>query len=266
MATNSYVNPLWTAAGRKAIEYIDSDIIVLGAGRTILATADALADSGLYKGRLIVPATEGTRKYIEGIRDRRGLKIEIGGQEDLDPGYTYFDGADEIVATRMFGSKAYRPGLRAEHDKMLIKGGDKGTGDPGKEGCMKKEWTFAYGAGKFIVVADHTKAVPYLGVNFGIPVEFNPDMDKWVLEYTQDCMKTKDVRRRTYNGRPFVTENGKHIYDVKFDSRNFRDLAKLSEKLKSHIGIVSTGLFADAGVVPDFAIIAPEKGDPFVYE
>jgi ribose 5-phosphate isomerase len=257
MASKYYAGPLWQAAGTWALRYMhDSDLIVLGTGRTVLALADIIAKDDMYKGKLIVPASDGTRRHLEKLTSD-GYEISIGTADDLvGKKYDCFTGADEIVVPEDFNGDVRK--APPEEKMMLLKGADKHTGDPGIEGCISKESKIMEGADKLIIVADYRKVVPYLGYRCKLPVDVRPSIENWTSEYIGDVLHTKDVKLRMYRDKytknmvPFVTENGNHLYDAAFNGIKLRSVRDAMKSLKSHLGIDAIGISereADVAIV-----------------
>jgi ribose 5-phosphate isomerase A len=220
-------------AGKASLEYIpeDAKVAVFGAGRTVCQALQAFVDHGLHDGRIVVCGSEGTERFA------RDLGVNIGSMEDLTGNYVYIDGADQI-----------------DPHKNLIKGGFKNTGDPGLEGCMYREKQIAYRAGTFIVIADYSKCVDYLGQdNYKLPIEFIPEEED-VVKYIVSYFAEPNLRKKP-DGTPFVTENNNHILDVPFDGRQ-HDLSRLESSLNDKA--FSTGLFAIRK--PEKVIVASDIG------
>lgn len=247
---------LMYAAGCRALEEIPSsaEIVAFGAGRTVCQALQAFYDQR-YNSRLeIVCGSRGT----EELARKLGLPV-LPPEELAGKSYLYIDGADQID-------------LR----KNLIKGGFKGTGDPGIEGCMYREKQLAYSAERFVVIADESKAVPFLGFNsYRLPIEFEPQKAEEVIRklrkmtgelrrlpsYEYEGLRLDARVRQKPDGKPFVTENNGNILDVIIDalavpvSSNYEEL---EENLRSIDGVISTGLFAVRR--PDKVIIAATDG------
>jgi ribose 5-phosphate isomerase A len=139
------------------------------------------------------------------------------------------DGADEID-----------PNLE------LIKGGG---------GALVREKLVEFNAKRFVVVADHTKLVPYLGYKFPVPVE----VMQWGFRATM--MKIAEVapqvqaRLRQKNNEPVLSDNDNFIVDCSF--REILNPRELDAKLRHIPGVIGTGLFVGYANV---AFVASENG------
>lgn len=213
---------------QKKYEHITT--VVIGAGRTACKVLDYIHKTGLHKNYLIGTGSEGT------ILHAQSLDLEIIDPFELEGGtYIYIDGADQIC-------------------KGLIKGGMKVTkngfecsGNQGIEGCMYREKSLANRSEIFIVVADESKVVNYLGENkFPLPIEIKPKDEIKAKAFLLNRGFHGKIRT-TEEGNLFVNENDNLIYDAGFDGR-LHDLSRLEEMLERGLGkehgIFSTGLFA----------------------
>ena len=227
---------IWYQAGLRSLEYIpdDAEFAVFGAGRTVCQALRAFYEQGFKQA--VVCGSQGTKDFA------LDLGVDVAEEDALrQDAYVYIDGADQIYP-----------------DNNLIKGGYKGTGDPGIEGCMYREKMLAYHSKQFIVIADDTKLVDRLGQDgYKLPVEVS----------IFDLGKTKDILdslllpatvRKDKEGAYFTTENGNHILDSDMEDAGIYQLRQLEEVLESKEGIFSTGLFAKRK--PEAVIIASEEG------
>jgi ribose 5-phosphate isomerase A len=124
------------------------------------------------------------------------------------------DGADEVA-----------PGL------ALIKG---------LGGALLREKVVASAAERFIVVADHTKEVDRLGARAPVPVEVIVFAER-VCALGLEALGAQPTLRRTADGAPFVTDEGNHILDCRFD--RIDDPERLDHALHGVAGVVEHGLF-----------------------
>lgn len=233
MAEN--IEKTWYQAGLRSLEFVpdDAEFAVFGAGRTVCQALKAFYDQGFRQS--VVCGSEGTKRFA------LDLGIDVAEMDVLKPdAYVYIDGADQI-----------------DPYKNLIKGGYKGTGDPGIEGCMYQEKQLAYASSQFIVIADDTKLVGRLGQDgYRLPVEVAQRKVGDVFELLRRFDLPSDLRKRP-DGEHFVTENRNYILDADL-SRNDIPLDRLEETIQSYDGIWSTGIFAKRR--PDAVIIAAEDG------
>jgi len=111
----------------------------------------------------------------------------------------------------------------------------------GGGGALLREKLLARLSSRLIVIVDATKLVGALGQRSPIPIEVVPYC-RPVLEH--DLSRGGfTVRRRTGStGAPLVTENGNEILDLS-PSSGIPEPAALDRELRSHIGVVETGLF-----------------------
>jgi ribose 5-phosphate isomerase A len=225
-------------AGKKSLEFIpkDAEVIVFGAGRTVCQALQAFVDQKLNEKISIACASQGTKDFAQSL----GITVkELNFLKNKK--YTYIDGADQI-----------------DPEKNLIKGGFKNLGDPGKEGCMKKEKELAYGCESFIVIADNSKLVKVLGENnYAIPIEIEVEKENNIIEE----LKVKEYNNFSIRKKPnkdvFVTENNNHIIDliVNLQDKNITDFEKELGQLQ---GAVANGIFSLKK--PEKIIISSEKG------
>jgi len=226
---------LWYRAGQKSLQFIrGADIAVFGAGRTVCQALKAFKYAGFSMP--IVCGSKGTEDFARELGD-----IEIVDASALSGAdYVCIDGADQI-----------------DSELNLLKGGFKGTGDPGLEGCMYREKGLAYGSSQFVVIADPSKLVEYLGQDdYRLPVEFDPSAEKEGLEFLDTLLGSDIQVRESPDGSRFMTENGKNIFDVHFDGRG-RDLAALETRIGQG-PTYATGLFAARR--PEYVVVARQEG------
>jgi ribose 5-phosphate isomerase A len=122
----------------------------------------------------------------------------------------------------------------------LVKGGG---------GAHAREKIVAAAAGKAVIVADYTKAVPRL--TGPVPLEVLPFAASWVLRELPRRVPRAEVRLRTRDGRPFVSDNGNPVIDVTCGV--IEDPAGLAATLEHMPGIVEHGLFVGIASVVYFA-------------
>jgi ribose 5-phosphate isomerase A len=137
------------------------------------------------------------------------------------------DGADEVAP-----------------DFALTKGGG---------GALFREKCLALAAERFIVIADETKLVDYLGA-FPTPVEVVPFALTWVEREIADAFPHVTIRRRG-TPAPFVTDNGNAILDCAFG--RIEDPVHLEAELRAIHGVVDAGLFTN---LADVVLVAQADG------
>jgi len=195
------------AAAEAALALVrDGMTLGLGTGSTAAWFVRGLGErvrSGLrVRG---VPTSEATGALAQSL----GIALcTLADVEELD---LAVDGADEID-----------PRLR------LIKGGG---------GSLLYEKIVAAAARRFVVVADGSKEVDRLG-GVPLPVEVVPFAMAPVERRLRALGGTPLLR--TAGGRPFVTDAGHHILDVRLD---LADPEAVAARLREIPGVVEHGLF-----------------------
>lgn len=127
----------------------------------------------------------------------------------------------------------------------LIKGGG---------GALFREKVIDAFADYFIVIADESKVVNYLGETFKLPVEV--DTFNW-LQVKQIIAEKTPLKPelRLRDDVPLITDNGNYILDCTIPEP--LDVYALHETLIHIVGVLETGLFLD---VVDKAIIGTQQG------
>jgi ribose 5-phosphate isomerase A len=196
-------------AGRIAAMVKDRDVLGIGSGSTSYLALRAIAER-VKKENLHIQAIPTSQEITMACAQ---LGIPVTGLEEHRPDWT-FDGADEID-----------PHLN------LIKG---------RGGAMFKEKLLINSSPKTYIVADSSKRVTRLGMNFPVPVEVFPQSLIYVGQALQE-LAPAEIKLRMAGGKdgPIITENGNLILDVWFDSiPNTTEVA-----LKSITGVIESGLF-----------------------
>ncbi|MBN2368789.1 ribose-5-phosphate isomerase A [Candidatus Woesearchaeota archaeon] len=259
----------WELAAEAALDSIKDyvsenaiDTIVLGTGRTVKKTLELLLEDSELAALNIVCGTDGLLEYANELTEGTGRVI--GDKDSISGDYIYIDGADQIDPK----GNLLKGGIKVVKDKdgklVYIC-----FGDPGFEGATRKEKDLARGAKYFMVVADSSKEVPYLGANgYKLPIEFDYFHKDWVLLYLNTFFNLKadlasDLRRVTEGekaGSIFLTENVKVMLDVDFDGKRYiqTDLELLERLMEDTYYIHSAGLFAETK--PNLVIIADSEG------
>jgi ribose 5-phosphate isomerase A len=214
-------------AARASLKYIhDGQVVGLGTGST---------------------ATIAIR--LLGERVRAGLKIRgiptsIASRDlaaQLGIPLTTFDEVQQIDVT-IDGADEFDPALN------LIKGGG---------GAMLHEKIVASASKQLVIVTDSSKQVPVLGT-FPLPVEVIGFAEPLVAKKISD-LGAKVIRRQDTSGKPYLTDEGHHIFDCHFEQMS--DPPALARTLSDMPGIVEHGLFvgmasvllmAKAGEVEEF--------------
>lgn len=156
------------------------------------------------------------------------LGITIVNVNDVDHIDVAIDGADE-----------FDPQLN------LIKGGG---------GALFREKVIDEMAERFVVIADETKQVDYLGQTFKLPVEV--DRFNWMLVAKKIEKDTKaKVSRRNVEDITFITDNDNYILDVELSPNT--DPYDMHEYLIHLTGVLETGYFLD---LADRVIVGKQEG------
>jgi ribose 5-phosphate isomerase A len=136
--------------------------------------------------------------------------------------------------------------LRAEDRfDLMIDGADEV--DPhldltkGGGGALLREKLLARLSSRLVIVVDASKLVGALGERTPIPIEVVP-FCRPVLQHDLSRGGFTVRRRPGPDGAPLVTENGNEILDL-VPSGGIREPAELDRELRSHVGVVETGLF-----------------------
>jgi ribose 5-phosphate isomerase A len=200
------------AAGRKAVEWIESGMIVgLGSGSTAECFIQSLIEA--CKDGLHIQAVASSRASAD-LAARGGIEVvDINSVPRID---ITVDGADEI-----------------DPKKRMIKGGG---------GAHVREKILASSSGEMVVIVDETKLVPSVGRG-KLPIE--------ILFYGSPATRMK-VEELGYRGRwrmnedetLFISENGNLILDLHFDSPPPSPEA-LHEAILNIPGVIDSGFFFD---------------------
>ncbi len=213
-------------AAIKALDYVETGMTVgLGTGST---AKHAIIELGkrIKTGRLAEIIGVATSLESEKLAIEYGIPLMELSAAGVD---IAIDGADEID-----------PNLE------LIKGAG---------GALVREKLVEFNAKKFIVVADHTKLVPYLGYKFAVPVEIMQWGARATMVKLADIAPQVQVRLRMKDGVSVISDNGNLIADCKFTE--ILDPRELDARMRHIPGVVGTGLFVGYA---DMAIIAGVNG------
>ncbi|REI17773.1 ribose 5-phosphate isomerase A [Staphylococcus felis] len=202
----------------------DGMTLGIGTGSTIELLVPEIAKLISEKGyRLKGVCTSERTEY-----QAKSLNIPIVHINDVTHIDLAIDGADEI-----------------DPQLNLIKGGG---------GALFREKVIDEFAETFIVLADQTKLVDYLGQTFKLPVEV--DRFNWyqVAQKIEQRFQTS-VQRRMVEDTPLITDNGNYILDCGLTVHI--DPYEAHEFLIHLTGVLETGFFLD---IVDKAIIGTEQG------
>ena len=213
-------------AAKKALEFVKSGMILgLGTGSTTKFFVEYLGDA-IKNGELEDIKAIATSKATEELAKRLGIHVvDINDFQTID---LVVDGADEI-----------------DKDLNLIKGLGK---------ALLREKLVESHSRKFIVIADESKVVNYLGEHKPLPVEVVPF--GWATQ--QKWLESLGCKAELWfeDGKPVVTDNHNYIIRCWFEN-GIKNAPELAALIKNRTGVVEHGLFID---MADIVIIAGEKG------
>jgi ribose 5-phosphate isomerase A len=194
----------------------------LGTGRAAAMFVRALARR-IEKGLAVrgIPTSRRTEELA------RELGVPLVGLEEIDSIDIDVDGADEVD-----------PSLD------LIKG---------HGGALLRERVVASISKEFVILAGEEKIVPRLGARMSVPVEVAPFAAP-VVKRSLEALGG-GVRLRMNGEAPFVSDNGNHILDAKFDVID--DAAGLERRIDALPGVVDNGLFIG---MADLVLVQSESG------
>lgn len=189
-------------------------VVGLGSGTTMAEVVKILGKSRVRA--TFIPAS----KFIERIAKKRGLRLStLEIHSDLD---LHLDGADEV-----------------DPRFHMIKG---------RGGAMAREKILAKAARRVVIVVDKTKLVRRLGKHAPVPVEVLPfavgPIRKKLHEFGKPMLRVRS------GGRPYLTDNGNYIFDLK--CRQLSDPQKLERELNAIPGVVENGIFV--GLVDELVV------------
>ena len=198
-------------AAETAVESVASGMVVgLGTGSTAAYAIEAIGRR-LQDGRLRdivgVPTSEAT------ARQAKASGIRLTTLDDHPTVDITIDGADE-----------------ADPNLDLIKG---------LGGALLREKIVAVASREVIIVGDYTKRVGQLGTQAPVPVEVIPFARRPAQNYLESLGARVELRLQA--GRPFVTDEGNHIFDCYFGLID--NPAELSQAIRARPGVVEHGLF-----------------------
>jgi ribose 5-phosphate isomerase A len=201
-------------------------LIGLGTGSTANYFIEHLAKRQAEEGLKISTVASSTISAIKAQACGLNL-VSINQVKQID---LYVDGADEIT-----------PNL------SLLKG-------RGQDLVMEK--LLAQAAHQFIVVADKSKLVNFIGEKFIIPIEVMPNAWQMVKHHLAQHGAEGDIRLNANQDNIAVTASGNYVLDMRFP-KNMDDQS-LNILLNNTSGVVEHGVFfklakkiliADQGIV-----------------
>jgi ribose 5-phosphate isomerase A len=111
----------------------------------------------------------------------------------------------------------------------------------GRGGALFREKMVALSSERFVVVADSSKLVEQLGTGV-VPVEVLPFLWRQTAARLAAAAAGATWTLRQADGRPYVTDNGNLILDLRFAGR-IGDPEGLATELKKIPGVLEHGLF-----------------------
>ncbi len=192
------------AAARAALAHVSRDMLLgIGSGSTVRAFIEELGST-----KMGVRCITASRESADACR-KNGIPVEELGAAMLD---LVIDGADAI-----------------DHSGQVLKG---------LGGALVREKILAQSAKRWILIVDETKLVDPLGGT--VPVEVIPYGMARTKERIEKCAHAVSTLREE-GGRPFVTDNGNCILDVRLP--RIDDPEGLDNTLAVIPGVVGTGVF-----------------------
>jgi ribose 5-phosphate isomerase A len=214
------------AAAGRAVALIESGMRVgLGTGSTAWHVVDLLGArlrDGSLRDIIGVPTSRATAEQA------RSLDIPLSTLDETTELDLAIDGTDEVDPTL-----------------DLIKG---------LGGALLWEKIVARAAARLVIVADDSKEVQRLGTRAPLPVEV-VQFGWRTHESTFDALGARPQLRTDDAGKPFVTDGGHWIVDLRFDE-GIEDAGVVEMTLRSRAGVVETGLFL--GMAESVLIATPD--------
>ena len=211
----------------QAAKHVDNGMLIgLGTGSTANYFIEELARRKREDGLKITTVASSTIS----AQKAQLLHLPIVALEHISQIDLYIDGADEITP-----------------DKTLLKG---------RGSDLVKEKLLAKAAARFIVVADESKQVNYIGQNFLIPIEVIPFAWQLAKNSLEAIGAQGDLRPNAAKDGFWVTSHGSYVLDMKFDRK--LDAKMLNELINNIPGVVEHGIFynlADAVLIAANGIV-----------
>ena len=195
---------------QQALQYVSENMIIgLGTGSTANCFIDALAKRNKEEKLNIRTVSSSVVSMIKA----KEAGLPIIAMEQINEIDLYIDGADEITP-----------------DLTLLKG---------RGYDLVREKLLARSAKKFIVIADESKIVENIGVNFPVPSEVQP----FAWELVKNILMKKgtgDIRINSAKDGYAITSCGNFVLDFNYTEKN---IEKLNALLCQTPGIVEHGIF-----------------------
>jgi ribose 5-phosphate isomerase A len=198
---------LKTQVGQAALQFVvPGEIVGVGTGSTVNKFIDALASmKDQIKGA--VSSSEASTARL------KALGIAVFDSNEVAELAVYIDGADEINALG-----------------HMVKGGG---------AALTREKIVAAQSKMFVCIADESKWVSVLGT-FPLPVEVIPMASTRIM--SQFAKMGGQAQIRLKDGKPWVTDNGQHILDVK--GLQIQDPVAFESQVSQWPGVITVGVFA----------------------
>jgi ribose 5-phosphate isomerase A len=198
---------LKTQVGQAALQFVvPGEIVGVGTGSTVNKFIDALASmKDQIKGA--VSSSEASTARL------KALGIAVFDSNEVAELAVYIDGADEINALG-----------------HMVKGGG---------AALTREKIVAAQSKMFVCIADESKLVSVLGT-FPLPVEVIPMASTRIM--SQFAKMGGQAQIRLKDGKPWVTDNGQHILDVK--GLQIQDPVAFESQVSQWPGVITVGVFA----------------------
>lgn len=201
----------------QAAKHVDNGMLIgLGTGSTANYFIEELARRQREDGLKITTVASSTIS----AQKAQLLHLPIVALEHISQIDLYVDGADEITP-----------------DMTLLKG---------RGSDLVKEKLLAKAATRFIVVADESKRVNYIGQNFLIPIEVIPFAWQLAKKSLEAIGAQGDLRPNAAKDGFWITSHGSYVLDMKFDSNlldHSLDAKMLNELINNTPGVVEHGIF-----------------------
>ena len=196
----------------QAATYVKDDMLIgLGTGSTANYFIEELARRQRDDGLKVTTVASSTIS----ANMAQSLHLPIVALEHISRIDLYVDGADEITP-----------------EMTLLKG---------RGSDLVKEKLLAKAATQFIVVADTSKLVSYIGQNFVIPIEVIPFAWQLTKKNLEDAGAEGDLRPNAAKDGLWISSHGSYILDMKFDKSI--DAKTLNDLINNTPGVVEHGIF-----------------------
>ncbi len=197
--------------GYRAAELVKSgQKLGLGTGSTVYFYLERLGERIRTEKLDVV----GVPTSVQTMEQAMGFDIPLATLDEIQEFDLYVDGADEI-----------------DGQFRMIKGGG---------GALLREKIIASCSNQKVIIVDEGKVVSRLGSGFALPVEVVP-FGRRVCENRLQKLGCTPLLR-TADGSPFVTNNGNHILDCRFEA-GIEAPERMEAAINDIPGVVCCGLF-----------------------